>query len=294
MISPHDVDALMVFVKVAEHGSLSAAGRALGLPKATVSRRLADLEAALGTSLLRRTTRSQSLTDAGRILLGRTAPLVADAEAAMSEIRALSAEPSGLLRITAAITFGQIVLLPIVAKFLAQNAKVRIELELSDSRAPVVGGGFDIAVRMGLIEDSELIARRLMRVPLRLVASADYLAAAGTPRSVEQLRQHTGLLSDPKRDVWRFERDGVPAEVRVSWRFATGGMMALRDACAAGLGIAVLPSIVADSFVEEGRLVQLDVGSDLIAADASALYVRNPSLAAKRLVEFMVAELKGR
>lgn len=212
----------------------------------------------------------------------------------MSEIRALSAEPSGLLRITAAITFGQIVLLPIVAKFLAQNAKVRIELELSDSRAPVVGGGFDIAVRMGLIEDSELIARRLMRVPLRLVASADYLAAAGTPRSVEQLRQHTGLLSDPKRDVWRFERDGVPAEVRVSWRFATGGMMALRDACAAGLGIAVLPSIVADSFVEEGRLVQLDVGSDLIAADASALYVRNPSLAAKRLVEFMVAELKGR
>src|SRR5262249_7003426 len=138
-----DLDAMALFVRIVEEGSLSAAGRMLRLPKATVSRRLAQLEAAAGTPLLARSTRALSMTDAGRRFFERVQPIVHDAEAARSEIRTANTEPSGTLRLTAPIIFGEVVVAPGLVQFLQRYPRIQADLHFSDERVNIVAAGFD-------------------------------------------------------------------------------------------------------------------------------------------------------
>lgn len=292
---PPDLDAMGLFVHIVEHGSLSAASRALRLPKATLSRKLAELERSLGAPLLRRTTRARSLTATGRALYDKVAPLLGEAERAAADIQVSSEEPAGLVRVSAAVGFGQIVLMPILARFLAEVPKVRVDLSLSDDHERIVEAGFDLAIRMGALDQSDLASRRLARIERKVVASPAYLSAHGTPKTLADLRHHVPLVSDSLRDTWAFDTDDGPLDVRVHWRLAAGSMMGLVEAVRLGIGIAMLPSYMVDPLITKRELVGIHLGVIPRSADATALFPRSrtPSAAVRRLLDVAISELSS-
>jgi DNA-binding transcriptional LysR family regulator len=285
-------ETLRAFVDIVEHGSLSAAGRATGIAKATLSRQLGELERELGTALVHRTTRAQSITAAGRALYERMAPLVAEADAAVLDTQSAAKEPAGLIRIAAALGFGQSVLLPLVAQFMVKYPKVRCELVLSDDVARLVDSGFDLAIRMGRLEESELSSRRIARIERILVASAEYLATHGTPRKVSDLGDHAALITDPKHATWTFEGKRGPSEVRLRWRIATGGMPALVEAARLHLGIASLPRYMVEPHLRSRELVRVDVGAAFPWSYATALYPgKMVSTGVRRFLNYVIEAL---
>ena len=278
---------MTLFVEIVDRGSLSAAGRALGLPKASVSRRLSLLEQGLGAPLLHRSTRALSLTDFGRRCYNRAAPIVRDARLAQAEAMAETAEPSGLLRVTATLAYGRACLAPALWRFLALWPAVRVDLRLSDARVNLVEEGLDLAIRMGALEDSTLVSRRLARVPMRLAATPGYLAAHGVPQDVEALSRHRAVLTRPDLDHWRVGETAV----RLNWAISTGDMTVTRDAAVAGLGIALLPGFLSDPEIALGRLVAVLPEAVLPAVDVTALSppAVAPSPALRALLDHLAA-----
>ena len=261
------LDGMALFVRIVEEGSLTAAGRALGLPKATVSRRLVQLETSVGTLLVARSTRALSVTDAGRRFFERVQPIVHEAEAAQSEIMSANTEPSGILRITAPVIFGEVVVAPGLVQFLQRYPKIQADLHFSDELVNIVAEGFDLAIRMGQIEDSDLIGRRLTEVSMVLVASPSYLEAHGVPEKVQDLRDHTAVLTQKKFDHWI-----VGAEtVRLRWRMSTGSMVITRNAVRDGLGIARVPEFFVARDLAEGTLRRVLPRFSLPGFSATAL-----------------------
>lgn len=256
-----------LLVSVVEHGSLSAAGRALALPKATISRRLAALERRLGAPLLHRSTRALTPTDFGRRVLERAGPIIREAAAAQAELLTGGTVPSGLVRVTAPTAYGQAVLAPRIMAFLARHPAVRVDLRLEDARARLVPEGVDLAIRMGPLDDSEHVARRIGTVAMRLVAAPAYLSARGTPATPADLAAHEAVLTRPDLNHWRLGA----VEVRPAWRLSTGNMALTCDAALGGLGIALLPEFLAAIPLAEGRLIELLPGFPPPAVDVTAL-----------------------
>jgi DNA-binding transcriptional LysR family regulator len=261
---------MALFVKIVECGSLSAAGRLLGLPKATISRQLALMEHRMGPPLLRRSTRAISLTDTGWRYFERVRPIVRDTELAQAEALAEHATPSGTLKIAAPVAYGQHVLAPKLFAFQQRYSAVRLNLHLSDELVNVVAGGFDLVIRLGRLDDSELVSRQLGRMDMRLVASRDYLERAGTPRTTAELANHRGILTRTDLDHWTIDSQSV----RVLWHICTGNMLVTHDAVCAGLGIAMVPGFLADAAITQGRLVRILPKSRLDQLEATALQAR--------------------
>ena len=278
-----DLSGMALFVSIVEEGSLSAAGRVLGLPKATVSRRLAQLERQAGAPLVARSTRSLTLTDAGRRHYERIRGLVHEAEAAQAELVAGNAEPSGLMRVSVSATYGRLVLAPRILAFAARHPRLRIELELSDERVNVIADRYDLVVRMGAIEDSELIGRRLADMPVVLVASPGYCAQAGTPATPAELARHDAVVMPPWLDHWQVGDEAV----RVRWRLSTTSLAAARLAALAGLGIARLPAFVVADDLASAALSRILPDAALPRSPATALYPRAaiPSVALRLLLD---------
>ena len=265
------LDGMALFVRIVEDGSLSAAGRSLGLPKATISRRLALLEASIGAPLLMRSTRALSLTDAGRRFFERVQPIVREAEAAQSEIRTATTEPNGMLRVTAPVAFGEAIMAPRLVRFLAQYPRIHADLHFSDDRVNIIAEGFDLAIRMGELVDSELISRRLTELPIVIVAAPSYVAAHGNPETVSDLRRHTAILTHKTLDHWDVDGETV----RVTWRICTGNVTVTRDAVRAGLGITRLPEFFVAEDLATGRLLRLLPDSETPKRPVTALYPRS-------------------
>jgi DNA-binding transcriptional LysR family regulator len=280
-----DLVGMALFVRIVEDGSLSAAGRTLGLPKATVSRRLALLEASIGAPLLARSTRALSLTDTGRRFFERVQPIVRDAEVARSEIRVANREPSGLLRISAPVALGQGVIAPKLMEFLERYPRVQADLHFSDERVNLIAEGFDLAIRIGELADSELIGRRLADISIVLVAAPSYLAAHGKPQTVRDLKQHVAVLTQKTGDHWTIGGEMI----RMSWRVSTGSMLVTRDAARGGLGIAQLPLFFVAEDLEAGRLARVLPDHDLPKSALTALYPRSvvPSPALRTLLDIL-------
>ena len=289
-----DLEGMSLFVKIIEHGSLSATGRALGMPKATVSRRLADLEAHLGQQLLNRSTRSLSLTDAGRDYHERCSPIVAEAEAAELEILSKTRTPSGRVRMAAAAGLGQIVLMPLITDFLRRYSGVSLDLEFADRRVDVIAEGYDVAVRMGELEDSSLIARPLKTYPRILVASPGYLRKAPVLQDPEDLRRHQCILTNPDRQNWTLQTADGDVIVRVPWQIAVQNIFSVRDAALADLGVAMVPEYVITEELAVGRLVRVLKRAKIPPVTANALYpaARNQPIAVRRLIDHLVDALK--
>ncbi|MFM8680098.1 MAG: LysR substrate-binding domain-containing protein [Alphaproteobacteria bacterium] len=256
-----DLNAALVLVRVAHAGSFRNAARALGMPKSTVSRKIAELEARLGARLLLRTTRSLALTDAGAVFVEEAEAALARLEAAESAVAEQQRAPRGHVRVTTTIPLGQAFLAPLVAEFLEAHPAVEVTLHLTDRQVDLVAERFDVAVRAGALPDSSLVARQVGGGVYRVVASAAYLARHGTPGRPSDLTAHHCLrfarLGSAVRTTWPFGKGRRAVEVPVGGRFASDDFASLRLAAERGLGIARLPGLVTHEAIRAGRLVGL-------------------------------------
>jgi DNA-binding transcriptional LysR family regulator len=253
--------SMAVFVKASDLGSFAAAAEATGMSAQMVAKHVVFLEGRLGTTLLHRTTRRQSLTDVGRAYYDRCKLVLTEAEAADSLAQEMRTHPKGVLRVNAPVTFGAFSLAPFITRYLARYPDMQIDLTLNDRIVDPLEEGFEIMVRIGEVEDTSLIAHSL--APYRLIACASpaYLAVRGTPRAPSDLKQHDCLTyahwspSIPVR--WLFARDGESEEVQVSGRFRSNDLKALLHAAAEGFGITLGPESVLAAEFAAGRLVRV-------------------------------------
>lgn len=249
------LDAMTVFVTAVEQGSLSAAGRKLGMPLATVSRKLTDLEAHLRARLLHRSTRKLTLTDAGEAYLAACKQIldeVGDAErAAGGEYRA----PTGELIVTAPLVFGRLHVLPIAAEFLAAYPDVDVKLLLSDRPFDLVAEQVDVALRVGELADSRMVATRLGSIRRVVCGSPGYFAEHGRPRAPQDLASHQAVdyIAPFGADPWRFE--GQRETVRPRARLSVNTAEAALDAAIAGTGLTRVLSYQAQAAIDAGKLV---------------------------------------
>lgn len=255
------LDDIALFLRVLDLGSISAAARSLDLSVALASQRLQRLERQLGVRLLHRTTRRLHPTAEGIALAERGRALVDELDALTAALRRGSAEACGTLRMTASASFGRQYLSPLLPEFLARHPKVRISLDLSDLMKDLVSSGYDLAIRIGNLEDSNLVARKIATNRRVLCASPDYLARHGTPRVPGDLARHECLVlvgSQGRQDVWRMsDRSGQETAVRVGGRFECNFGEALRDAALGGLGIALHSTWHVCEDLRSGRLRQV-------------------------------------
>lgn len=236
-----DLNEMVVFARVVQAGSFSAAGAGLGMPKSTVSRKVAELEGRLDARLLNRTTRKLSLTDVGRIFYDYSARIAGEIEDAERAVSSLQATPQGLLRVTAPINVA--FLGPIVSDYLKRYPEVRLELFCTGRTVDLVEERFDLGIRAGTLADSTLIARSLGSVRWFLVASPAYLKKRGHPRSPEDLKQRDCLFFGSGRDSadLQLESGDRSVQFNLPLRMMVSDMDVLHAAVTAGLGIALLP-----------------------------------------------------
>ncbi len=254
-----DLNDIAMFVQVVRHGSFAGAARRLGLPPNTVSRRIQQLEAQLGTRLMQRSTRRLTLTSAGRAFHERCAGAVDGLVEAGQALITGSQQPSGLVRVAATADFFDFFPMEWVAGFLAAHPLVRVDFVLSDARADLIAEQIDIAFRGGALPDSGYVGRKLLGARTDgMVASPGYIAARGAPATLQELAEHDCVTSPHPsgRALWRLAGPGgAEEEVQVAGRFSGNTAQALRKAALAGLGIALLPPTMARLDLEAGRLV---------------------------------------
>jgi DNA-binding transcriptional LysR family regulator len=292
-----DPNAIAAFVAVVERRSVRGAAADLGLSKSTVSERLAALEAHLGVRLLSRTTRSVALTDLGERFHREVAPAMAALRDAEALLGRLSAHPTGRLRLTAPVELGQRVMGPVLSTYLARYPEVDVEVDLLDRRVDLVEEGYDVAVRIGVLEDSTLVARRLGEpTSLHVVASPDYLARRGVPTVPAELAAHRVLVMTQTRapTTWTF-RDGRRAvPVQVVPHVAINSYVVVAELALAGVGIARLPTLMAADGLARGALVELlaGYGPEPVQLHAVTAPGRNASPAVRAMVELLVETLR--
>jgi DNA-binding transcriptional LysR family regulator len=295
-IDPND---LLIFAHVAELGSFSRAAEKMGLPKSTVSRRLAGLEQRLGERLLLRTTRRQTVTEFGLQLLEHARQVVSevDAVAALSEHR--QSAPSGRLRVSMPSDFANLLLTDTLAAFVAMHPRISLELDLSPRRVDLMGEGFDVAIRIGdLPDDGMLAARRLFDLSTGLYASPQYLAAFGHPTLPEDLLHHNavGLLGANGEPVkWSLSKGEARWEGIPPGRVSANSPELLLRLARAGAGIAAAPDAFALSDVRQGRLLRVLPDWRLPSQKVSAVFPGRKLMPAKTraLIDVLQAALGG-
>lgn len=289
-----DLNDVAMFVQVVRCGSFAEASRRLGVPPNTLSRRVQQLEATLGTRLMQRSTRKLALTSAGQAFHERCAAAVDGLVDAGQALASGAQEPSGLVRVAAPADLFDFFPMEGLAEFLQAHPQVRVEFVLSDARADLIADQIDVAIRGGPLQDSGLLARRLLDAGNDvLVASPAYVAARGTPGSLQELQQHDCLIfGHPSgRATWRLMGpDGVEEEVTVAGRFSANTAQALRRAALAGLGIAQLPSTLTRRELRAGLLVPVLPRYHRKGHGVSLVYTsrRHLPLAVSLFIELMV------
>jgi DNA-binding transcriptional LysR family regulator len=241
-----DFEGLAIFAKVVETRSFAAAAAELKLSKATVSKAVSRIEARLGARLINRTSRRLALTDTGRQLAGRAAQLLAEGEAVEDAALAQAAAPRGAVRLAAPMSFGVLHVAPLLPEFLAAFPEVSIDLHLSDAQVDLIGEGFDAAIRIAVLPDSSLVARRLCEMPRYLVGAPAYLNRHGRPKHPLQLAQHRciGYSYTTTAEIWRFTKDRKSASVRPSGPLRVNNGDAMLPALIAGTGLGILPEFI--------------------------------------------------
>lgn len=261
------LDELAVWVAIVEAGSLAAAGRRLRHSPPAVTRALAALESRAGTLLLQRTTRRAAPTEAGRRLAEHARRVLAEFDEAMRAGSEESAAPTGVLRMTAPLVFGRLHVMPLVSDFLDAHPGVRVELSLSDRTVDLIEDGLDVAVRIGRLPDSGLVARRVGQVKRVLVASPAYLTARGMPRDPAGLEGHDIIYTAGRAGPieWRFRHGGRDRATRLSPRLSVNQVDAALFAARQGRGVASALSYQVADDLAAGRLVRLLAAYELPA-----------------------------
>jgi DNA-binding transcriptional LysR family regulator len=290
--------SMAVFVKVVESSSFAAAARHFRLSPAMASRHVHALEEQLGAQLLNRTTRRVSPTEVGQAYYQRVRQILADIEEADRLATDLHAAPHGLLRITSSQTFGVRHLAPAIADYLALCPEVLMDVTLNDRYLDVIEEGFDLAVRIGHLEDSSLIARRLAPVRLALCAAPDYIARHGTPQTPADLAQHNCLIYTyaAAQSEWRFvDGEGKEEAAHITGRLLANNGDVLRIAALQGQGIALAPTFMLGEDLRAGTLVRLLPAYTPPEVGLYAVYPPSRHLSAKvrSFVDFLVTRFGG-
>lgn len=297
-MSRTDYNDLALLVRVAEAPTLTAAARALDIPKSTLSRRLADLEARLGVALLRRGARKIHLSEAGAALVAQCGPMFARIEEAEAALARDGEAARGSLRISAPADFGVHVCAPIVQAFLREHAGLSVDVVYDDRVVDIAAERFDVALRIGAVKDTSLVVRTIGTVSGAVVAGPDYIARRGAPAQPADLAAHDCLVftSPPFTAKWSLTHaDGRTATVEVPRRLAANSLAVVREAARAGLGVARLPDYFFVDDCAAGRLVRLLPGWSSGARKVLVAYPQTRRLApAVRLfIEFAAARLRA-
>lgn len=253
------IDAMRLFMRVADAGSFSRAAAEMGIGQPTVSRRIQDLEHQLGGALFQRTTRSLSLTEAGQRFYARAGDLLGDFDEAEAEVRGLDHEPVGQLRISCAGSFGYLVIGPKLAGFMDKHPHIRVDLKSDDTYTDLAREGIDLAFRLGTLSDSGMMAKKLGEAPRALWAAPSYLERRGVPEAPADLTDHCALIFRQMgpSEQWVLKSGDKTEAVTVKGRFQASSGLSLRQAADDGLGILLAPNWLVSDCVGAGKLVRV-------------------------------------
>jgi DNA-binding transcriptional LysR family regulator len=286
--------SLNIFVKVAEAGSLSGAARLLDLSNPSVTRHLAELETHVGARLFNRNTRRLSLTETGASYLERCKQILLDIDTATIDAATSAARPNGALRINAPVSFSVDHLARILPGYARRYPDVSLDVTLSDRVVDLVDEGYDLAIRIGRVLDSSLVARKIAPARMLVCASPDYLKLHGTPHVPADLAKHNCLdyTYSSTRGEWHFLRAGKTHVVRAKGSMQSNNGDLLREAALAGMGVIVQPSFMVYREVREGRLVALLTDHVVTGKTILAVYPSRRHLSAKvrTFVDYLVEE----
>ena len=257
----HSLQQLAAFAETAKHGSFAAAARETGSAPSTLAKAVARLESSLGVRLFHRTTRQVSLTPDGERLFHRCQRLLLEVEELQAEASGVAEAPTGTLRIDLPIVIGRRLILPLLARMLQRYPGLSLDLRLQDGYVDLVKEGVDLALRVGVLKDSSLVARRFGTQTLVLVASPDYLETHGTPARVEQLAGHSALLfrmpSSGKERPWQLRQRGRSLEMQPASRVLLNDGEAMVEAARLGLGLGQVPDYFVKGELASGALVEV-------------------------------------
>ncbi len=293
-----NLNDLHLFVQAVEGGSFTEAGRRLGIPKSTVSKRVAELEKRLGVRLIQRTSRSFALTEIGKDVFDHAQASIIEAEMAESIVRNRLGEPSGTVRLTAAVPTAQFMLAEHLAELTVRYPKLKVSLHVTDRFVDIVQEGFDLALRSHRfpLADSTLVQRRIAVHPFLLVASPDYIAQYGKPERVEDIADHRAVMPSLSDERWRLvSQDGAEAVVAPRPVAAADEPMVLLKAAAAGMGMTILPTSVCNDALKDGRLVRLlpDWTAGSVTTTILMPHRRGQLPSVRAVVEFLAERLAG-
>ena len=290
--------AMRAFVRVVDNSGFSEAARQLGVAVSSVTRQVSGLEDELGTRLLFRSTRSVTLTDAGRIYYDHVLRILAEVDEADRSVSGMDSSPTGLLRITAPVAFGRLHIAPAISKFMEKYPSVELDVVLTDMVISLVDDGIDIAIRIGEPASSSLIGRKLASHRRVVCASPEYLARHGEPAVPTDLVDHDCMMFRylGRHEVWRFgrkDREGIE-EIRVRGKLRTNNSELLRASALAGAGIIMMPTWLIGDDLQRGDLVELlpdwDANPAPFDTGIHALYLANrkASLKVRAFIDFLV------
>jgi len=288
-------DEMAAFVNVVREGGFSAAAKAMQLTPSAVSKQVSRLEDRLNVQLLNRTTRHLSMTEEGETFFQRATAILADIEEAEALVSDRRGTPSGTLRVTSSITFGRHQLVPMMPEFLNSYPDLRLQLSLSDNVVDLVQEGVDVAIRIGELTDSSLVARRLA-VDRRVVCAApSYVEKYGIPKSPEALRDHNCLVitNIPSMRDWIFSFGSTTRKIHVEGRFETNSGVAIHEAALDGIGIAQLAAYLVAPDLRAGRLVSFLEDRVAEGKPIFAVYPHSRHLSPKvrAFIDFLVDKL---
>jgi len=291
------LDQLRAFVATAQTGSFTAGAAKLGISNRLASKYVAALETSLGIRLFQRTTRRIGLTPAGEDLLARAPALLEDLDDLVASVSEGSRGLSGELRVAAPVSFGEVYVTGMLARFVEAHPNVSIDLRLNDRYIDLAAEGIDLAFRMGRFDLASLKVRRLGRFRSLVVASPDYLARNGVPRAPEDLPGHACIVDTNRRTSrrWTFERAGADRAVTVSGRFEVNSANAAADLARRGMGIAYAPRFALGRSLEDGSLVPLLEDYSGEVGELGAVYLEGRTLPRKvrALIDFVVDDIRS-
>ena len=274
----HDLNDMMVFLAVVESGSFTHASERLGIPKANVSRKVSRLEQQLNITLLERSTRSQHLTEAGKRYLVHCKRVHEELDLATASVDELTHSYKGRLKVGASVASGQLILKPALASFMHQYPELNVQINLVNRRVDFIEEGFDVVIRIGKLDDSMLMAKKLGTATRKLYASPSYILKHGQPKTVDMLSKHHLLIMNPITKQLKISLISIHNEnftLNCQPRLLVDDFAILKQSIIDGLGIAVLPDYMAKKEIVEGTLVNVLPDWSMAAIDIFALYPRN-------------------
>lgn len=288
--------AMRSFIRVVETGSFSAVAREQNTNQATISKRIANLENRLGTKLLVRGSREHTLTETGKTYFERVSSILMEIDETEAEARSLTATPKGDLRVTVPTMFGNMYVAPVISEFLAMYPEINLDIKFDENMVDLVREAVDVAIRLGDLQDSSMVAKNLGHDELIIVATPDYLQMNSTPRVPIDLKDHNCLIYSlsPKRGtVWSFSDKSKVSEVEVTGNFQCDNGMGLMEMLLANAGIALMPKWMVNDEISSGKLIHI-MKDYYKRYPISAVFPKNRyvPLKVRRFVEFLEKTFK--